>query len=461
MKNKLLSFVLALCLIVPCAVIFSACGDGKAPTTIYVNDVAGLEQAVNKVANNGTIILNSDITIKDSIKIDKKITLDLNGKKISNTESIKDVAEGKLSLISVCTNGDLTIKGEGTLQAKLNDCFAVDVRNGSKLTIEDGTFVGNISAVYVHEGEAIINGGTYSIRQIDSKGYTLVVDCYDANYAAGDADIIINGGSFVKYSPTANISEGLFVAEDKVVAATGSSTSKVYTVASYEDAREKISGITEIKSPIGERLVYDSNSLAKSLDSNDTLIKLVEDINLGGQINVSKNVVIDLNGKTISNAKDIWNDEPGENAADAWSLISVKSTGNLTIKNGTLQAKENDCYAIDVRYGGKLTIESGNYIGNISAIYVAKGEVVINGGMFSIQQVDSNGYSLLVNCLNDNYTEGTAKITINGGSFVNYDPTAYPTEGNFLAEGLTVESVNAGLDTIYDVVVQEVVEPQD
>ena len=48
--------------------------------------------------------------------------------------------------------GSLTIKGAGTLQAKENDCFAVDVQDGGTVVIEDGTYVGNVHAVYVYEG---------------------------------------------------------------------------------------------------------------------------------------------------------------------------------------------------------------------------------------------------------------------------------------------------------------------
>ena len=44
------------------------------------------------------------------------------------------------------------------------------------------------------------------------------------------------------------------------------------------------------------------------------------------------------------------------------------------------------------------------------------GEVTINGGEYSIQQLSNqNGYGETLNCLDENYTAGTAKITVTGG----------------------------------------------
>ena len=93
--------------------------------------------------------------------------------------------------------------GTGTLLAKENDCFAVDVRDGSALIIESGTYVGNISSVYVHTGIAYINGGYYKVQQTSGiNGYGETINCYDANFKNGTAKVIISGGSFYNFDPT-------------------------------------------------------------------------------------------------------------------------------------------------------------------------------------------------------------------------------------------------------------------
>lgn len=179
------------------------------------------------------------------------------------------------------------------------------------------------------------------------------------------------------------------------------------------------------------------NNLQTLIDNaiENTVVKLTSDIVVTESTIVSKNIVIDLNGHTIKNTEDIWNED-----AKIWSLISVRNGGILTLLdssefgNGTLLAKENDCYAVDVRNGGMLVIESGTYIGNISSVYVHAGTAYINGGYYKIQQTISgaNGYEQTINCYDANFKNGTAKVIISGGSFYNFNPTdaAEPADCN-------------------------------
>lgn len=178
------------------------------------------------------------------------------------------------------------------------------------------------------------------------------------------------------------------------------------------------------------------NNLQTLINSaiENTVIKLSSDIIVTETIAVSKNITIDLNGYTIKNTEDVWN-----KSTKSWSLISVRNGGILTLLDssdactGTLLAKENDCYAIDVRNGGMLIIESGTYIGNISSVYVHSGTAYINGGYYKVQQISSiNGYGETINCYDANFKNGTAKVIISGGSFYNFDPAdaAEPADCN-------------------------------
>lgn len=171
------------------------------------------------------------------------------------------------------------------------------------------------------------------------------------------------------------------------------------------------------------------NNLQILIDNaiENTVVKLTSDIVVAETTVVSKNITVDLNGYTVKNAEDIWNED-----AKNWSLISVSNGGILTLLDssdagtGTLLAKENDCYAVDVRNGGMLIIESGNYIGNISSVYVHSGTAYINGGYYKIQQTISgatNGYEQTINCYDANFKNGTATVIISGGSFYNFNPT--------------------------------------
>ena len=178
------------------------------------------------------------------------------------------------------------------------------------------------------------------------------------------------------------------------------------------------------------------NNLQIMIDNaiENTVVKLTSDIVVAESTIVTKNITIDLNGHTISNTEDIWNED-----LKIWSLISVQNGGILTLLDssdagtGTLRAKENDCFAVDVRDGGVLIVESGHYIGNISSVYVHSGTAYINGGYYEVQQTSNiNGYGETINCYDANFKNGTAKVIISGGSFYNFNPTdaAEPADCN-------------------------------
>ena len=194
-----------------------------------------LQAAVDAATAGQTIVLLKDVDASSGVTVGKKIVLDMNGKKLYNTVDIWDTS---WSLISVRANGDLTITGNGTFAAKENDCYAVDVQAGGKVTIQNGTFIGNIHAVYVHTGTAIINGGTYTVQQqypnVD-RPYDFVLNCYDASRAAGTATITVNGGEFPQIDPSNCKAEGEgtdFVAAGVAVATVVDGDNTSYAVGS-------------------------------------------------------------------------------------------------------------------------------------------------------------------------------------------------------------------------------------
>lgn len=202
-KNIIISFMIAL-ILVPCAFIFTACG-------MNITKVASYQELVNALNGNmENIQLTSDIDVEEGLQVTRKVTLDLNGKKLYNSKDLWDNSQGvKIwSIISVKEGGDLTIKGEGTISAKENDCYALDVMGG-KLTIENGEFIGNISAVYSYKGDVIINGGTYSILQKSTEfGDKLLINLYDQSRKDGIATLKVYGGTFKSFNPAEPMEEG-------------------------------------------------------------------------------------------------------------------------------------------------------------------------------------------------------------------------------------------------------------
>ena len=194
--------------------------------------------------------------------------------------------------------------------------------------------------------------------------------------------------------------------------------------------------------------------LVSALEGDKDTIKLTDDIVVKDVITVTREVTLDLNGKTLLNKSPIWVDT---DEIDKWSIISVRANGDLTITgNGTIHALKDDCYALDVVDGGKLVIESGIFVGNISAVYVFEGTAEIKGGEYSIQQLSSDkDYRFTLNLYDANGKAGTASIVVIGGTFHNFDPSDNLAENpkvDFVAEGYT-STLQEGSEDIYEVIV--------
>lgn len=201
--KKIISIALALLMVAVMLPVMAMAAD--------VTDEAGLKTAV---AAGGNIKLANDIKLTETLVVNTTVVLDMNGHKLYNDEDIWGKNNpNNWSLVSVRGNGKLTITGNGTLVAKANDCFAADVYDaGAVLTIENGTFIGNVHAIYVYDGTANIKGGEYSIQQtysVAGKEYEFVLNCYDASREAETAKMNVTGGTFHQFNPANNAAEGM------------------------------------------------------------------------------------------------------------------------------------------------------------------------------------------------------------------------------------------------------------
>ena len=250
MKKKILAIFLSLCMAMSLLPVTAlATGDGETetqtPTETSITTAETLKKAIETAQTGDTVTLDRDITITDPVVINKRITLDLNGKKISASSYIWNENDKDWSLISVREKGDLTIKGNGTLKALEDDSYAVDVMDGGSCTIENGTFVGNVHAVYVLQGTLVVKGGTFSVQQTYSAAqpYEFVLNCYDTNYENGSAQITVYGGSFEGFNPRDCEAEGVgtnFCAPGYVVHVEQGTDPDTYTVKKLDEGSMEV-----------------------------------------------------------------------------------------------------------------------------------------------------------------------------------------------------------------------------
>lgn len=170
--------------------------------TIIDNNVVVLRQTLEKAAAGSTIKLTDNIEINDALKVDKDLTIDMNGYTITSAGDGFEV-----------TAGTLTITGDGIVKAGSGDQWVAVWANGGNVVIENGTYSvgadgnGNTNdCIYAKGGTITINGGTFSNEgnYVASKGGVVI----NAHNTVANSKVIINAGTF-------NPAQGCVIYEDK------------------------------------------------------------------------------------------------------------------------------------------------------------------------------------------------------------------------------------------------------
>ena len=219
----------------------------------------------------------------------------------------------------------------------------------------------------------------------------------------------------------------------------------------------------------------ESDSFTNQYDKNATypvanVTELKEALTNGGVVAVTKDIHTNNSEDTAAarivisqpttlnlEKKIITPDDMGNNNVNFCALIVDADTTINAGENGGIDTGVNGGYGINVRNGATLTINGGYYYGGGTTVQVQKGTLIINGGTFACEPYSNPtyGYNFLINCVDGAYKNGTAKAIIQGGTFINFDPSNCTAEGagtNFVADGYKVVSETHGADTWYTVV---------
>lgn len=198
-----------------------------------------------------------------------------------------------------------------------------------------------------------------------------------------------------------------------------------------KDAGYPVASATEMKEALANGGIVSVNKDIKTDNIGD---------NEADRITISKPTTLNLDAKIISP------DDMGNNNTNFCALIVDADTTINAGKNGGIDTGANGGYALNVRKGANLTITGGSYYGGGTAVQVQEGTLTITGGHFAVEAFgEPYGYNFLLNCVDSAYKNGTAKIIVMGGTFVNFNPADCQAEGehtNFVADGYKVVSEN-------------------
>ena len=373
-------------------------------------EYATLEAAVAAVTDtDNTITLLTDVIQNTQLALNRSLTLNLDGHTIKNENDIW--GEKTYCLLRVEDNAVVTITGNGTVAAKKDDCYAISITSGS-LTIENGTFIGNISAVQVETGSLTIKDGTFKQIQESKYGNTYVINCIDDEFASGAAAVAIYGGTFVGFDP--NVSP-----EQKVDGVTPSFAAPGVGITKNADGT-----FTAVKDMTAQLLDADGNSVkaytsladAITAASEGQIVRLLADAK--EDVTIDKNITLDLGGKTLTNngagkatitiAEGATATVKNGSVVGGTSYYNIQNNGTATFEGLTATAGNDGSSMID-NYG-TLTITSGTYTGGLNVVKSEEGStLVIKGGTFTLEYATS-GYTGVIYAYGD--------TTITGGEFI-------------------------------------------
>ena len=424
MKRKFLSILLTLAMaltLLPTA----AMAEGSDPVAqIGETTYATLKAAFEGAKDGDTVTLlkdvktnNSEDTVDARITINKEITLNLNDKTITSPDNMGNNRKNFCALI---IDADVTINAtdKGGIDTGTNGGYAINVRNGAKLTINGGTYYGGGTAVQVQKGTLIINDGTFSCEPYSDPiyGYKYLINCIDDAWKDGTAKISIKGGTFVKFDPSNSASEnphGKFLAEGYGVKQDGDN----YIVT------EPVAAIGDTKYP----------TLADAIDAAEAggTVTLLKDVTGMAVIPSDKTVTIDLSGHTITRTV-----TSGENNK-IYPALYVNG-GTLTLddtsdgKTGRVLSEITDTTvsgamsnAVYVN-GGAFTLKNGALAATAAAapanntrdtaygVYVNKSKFTMENGSVTVTAPDGGAYGIAILGPNGFFTMNDGAVTADG-----------------------------------------------
>ncbi|MBR5842432.1 MAG: hypothetical protein IKY64_07515 [Bacteroidaceae bacterium] len=370
-----------------------------------------------------TTIVGTVTASKSLIKADNigKI-LSAMGSTIKVKEAIAGITDATNCSIEAATiNGDVTVTnsditadkivGNVTIKGSQNNLNVKEITG--KVTIANGA---NITGTQI--GRNVEAAGTVNLTDInivgelENKGTTTV---------AGKAAAIGSIVNFGKLYANTDITVATISHEYNCLTEVKTESETVYNTIWYtveNGSNEKVGstrkGAVEYK---GAATVL-AELMAAIAEGGD--VTLAADVELSEALTISKDVVLNLNGKKVTSA------------GDAFEVTQ----GTLTITgNGTVEAGEGGAFVAVWANGGNVVIENGSFSVGTDAegkcndcIYAKGGTITINGGTYTHSGTDSTKGGAVVNAHN---TLANSKVIVNGGTFTGYQiyETADRTEG--------------------------------
>ncbi len=390
--------------------------------------VTTVDELTTAIAGNKNIILGADITSTATITINKALILNGNGYTLKNTSTSTSIRA-----LNIEVNGEVTIKNL-TVDASCQRAFNV-INQPATLTLDNVTATAKNYAVMVATsagaakldikdseltGAATINiAGASTTATITDTDITSIDNSEKEGYAAinfhstaDDAKVTVTGGSITL--------SGTQVGDDSFAgysSANGTSITFNDGIIFNGVAEGNKIGSSACYIPYSNQTAYGFTSLAGALEwakGGETIV-LSADVEITSTLEITKDVTIDLNGKSLTN---------NVNKARAFKLnadgvaFTLKATdATITFGNGTYGMIEIatgvDNATVNVN-GGTFegTTDCGAFVklrdGNNNTVSLSD---VIYTEKCELQDGDTNAWVISASTGTGN------KLTVSGGTY--------------------------------------------
>lgn len=394
---------------------------------------ATLQEAINAAADNGVITVLQDTTVSGKVifPAGKTLTFDLNGKKVT--------ALGDVQGFWANVEGTVTFTGSGYLGDETHNSVGYLIYLVGSLTIEgDATYESGLTVVQVSAAGAnlVINGGNHIGDAYDGKYWTInIIDRFEK-----DVTVAINGGTFYNFDPRNCKTEGEgtnFLAPEAGVDYVADGENSSFTV--------KPNMAVQIVDADGNSVkAYATLKEAVAAGKDGEVLKLLKNIDLDEQIELSKAITIDGDGKyEIKATKNIVGTSSGKRGM-FYRVTYAK--GTLTFKNVTLNG--NGVSKIFLNEGGAgetvfdgVTSQNGGGIEYGSGIHISGGgshatikNSTLTGSAGTMELSETNYYAA-----NDLWVGGNVDVVVEnstiGTVFVNSTSTLTARHGHLVIQG--------------------------
>lgn len=440
----------------------------QAVAQVGTKTFASLQAAIDAAQDGDTITLLADVEQNTQLAINKDITLDLNGKTIKNTQDIW--GDNTNAILSITDGAKVTITGNGTIDAKENDCYTINVKKGD-LTIENGTFYGNVSVVQVQEGTLSVKGGTFDLHQKWEGSSKYLFNCIDDAYASGSANVAISGGTFVGFDPSASpegegtsyLAPGYAPTDNGdgtygVVAGVAQIGTKAYaTLAGAVAAAQDGDTITLLSDCSGDGISIKDDTFPNGLTIDFAGHSYTVGGKLVGSAGTASNGFHLLKGNTIvmRNGSIYGDASVAGDDTTQWSgspAIMIQNYSNLTLDGMTVKGGKQTCYTLSNNNGDTVIKDSTIIAGQNTQVGGPFAFDVCRYASYPSVSVTVEGNSVIEGCVDVSGAIGEGQnrqLTITGGTFskpisVSTQPANIAISGGTFATEIPADHCAAG-----------------